>query len=67
MQIEDKTKTIIEVKKVLTKKGLMLQPEERVQTVDIALQRYFSNIESLHKKCLPGLRVINEKMITLSE
>jgi hypothetical protein len=30
LEIEDRTKTILEVKKVLTKRGLILQLEERV-------------------------------------
>jgi hypothetical protein len=35
LEIEDKTETILEVKKVLTKRGLMLQLEERAQAMDI--------------------------------
>lgn len=34
LEIEDKTETILEVKKVLTKKALMLQLEEKAQTMD---------------------------------
>jgi hypothetical protein len=34
LNIEDKTKTILEVKRVLTKRGLMLQLEEKVQIMD---------------------------------
>jgi hypothetical protein len=67
LEIEDRTETILEVKKVLTKRGLMLQLEERSQAMDIGVQRFFSKIDSLHKKGLPGLFVINDKLITLSE
>ena len=35
--------------------------------MDIGVQRFFSKIDSLHKKGLPGLFVINDKLITLSE
>jgi DNA-directed RNA polymerase specialized sigma subunit len=67
LEIEDRTETILEVKKVLTKKGLMLQLEEKAQTMDIGVQRFFSKVDSLHKKGLPGLLVINDKLITLSD
>ena len=39
LKIEDRTKTILEVKRVLTKRGLMLQLEEKVQTMDLGVQR----------------------------
>jgi DNA repair exonuclease SbcCD ATPase subunit len=47
LKIEDRTKTILEVKRVLTKRGLMLQLEEKVQAMDLGVQRFFSKIEAL--------------------
>jgi hypothetical protein len=67
LQIEDMTETILEVKRVLTKKGLILQLEERVQAMDVVVQRFFSKNEALQKKGLPSLFVINNKLITLSD
>jgi hypothetical protein len=67
LKIEDRTETILEVKRVLTKRGLMIQLEEKVQAMDIGVQRFFSKIEALQKKGLPGLRVINDKLMTLSD
>jgi hypothetical protein len=52
---------------VLTKKGLMLQLEEKAQNMDIGVQRFFSKIEALQKKGLPDLRVLNDKLMTLSD
>jgi hypothetical protein len=66
LKIEDRTKTILEVKRVLTKRGLMLQLEEKVQVMDQGVQRFFNKIEALQKKGLPGLKVINDKLMTLS-
>jgi hypothetical protein len=51
----------------LTKRGLMLQLEERSQAMDIGVQRFFNKMDLLHKKGLPGLLVINDKLITLSD
>ena len=67
LRIEDRTKTILKFKRVLTKRGLMIQLEEKVQAMDIGVQRFFSKIEALQKKGLPGLRVINDKLMTLSD
>jgi hypothetical protein len=50
----------------LTKRGLILQLEERVQTMDVAIQRFFIKTDSLQKKGLPSLFVINKKLITFS-
>ena len=38
LKIEDRTETILEVKRVLTKRGLMLQLEENVQAMDIGVK-----------------------------
>ena len=66
-KIEDRIETILEVKRVMTKRGLMLQLEEKVQTMNIGVKIFFSKIEALQKKGLPGLRVINDKLMTLSD
>jgi len=47
MKIEDRTETILEVKRVLTKRSLMLQLEEKVQVMDQGVQKFFSKIEAL--------------------
>jgi hypothetical protein len=44
----------------------MLQLEEKSQIMDIGVLRFFNKVDSLHKKGLPGLLVINDKLITLS-
>ena len=66
LKIEYRKKTILEVKRVLIKRVFMLQLEEKVQTMDTGVQRFFSKIESLQRKGLPGLRVINDKLMTLA-
>ena len=60
LEIEDRTDTILDIKKVLTKKGLMLHLEEKSQVMDICVQRFFSKFEVLHKKGLLGLLVLNQ-------
>jgi hypothetical protein len=67
LKIEDSTKTILEVKRVLTKRGLMLQLEEKVQAMDARVQIFFSKIEALQKKGLPDLMVLNDKLMTLPD
>jgi hypothetical protein len=67
LKIEDRTKTILEVKRVLTKIGLMMQLEEKSQNMDIGVQIFFNKIEVLQNKVLPSLLVLNDKMMTLSD
>ena len=45
----------------------MLQLEERFQAMDVVVQRFFNKTDSLQKKGLPSLFVINNKLITLSD
>jgi hypothetical protein len=45
----------------------MLQLEEKVPAMDLGVQRFFSKIEALQKKGLPGLKVINDKLMTLPD
>ena len=47
LKIEDRTETILEVKRVLTTKGLMLQLEEKIQVMDQGVQRFFHKIDAL--------------------
>jgi hypothetical protein len=67
LKIEDRTETILEVKRVLTKRGLMLQLEEKIQVMDQGVQRFFSKIDALQRKGLPGMKVINDKLMTLTD
>jgi len=45
----------------------MLQLKEISQAMDIGIHRFFRKVDSLHKKGIPGLLVINDKLITLSD
>jgi hypothetical protein len=47
LRIEDRIETILEVKSILTKRGLMLQLEEKVQAMDLGVQKFFRKIEAL--------------------
>jgi hypothetical protein len=67
LKIEDRTKTILEVKCVLTKRSLMLQLEEKIQVMDQGVQRFFLKIDTLQRKGLPGMKVINDKLMVLPD
>jgi len=45
----------------------MLQLEEKVQTMDTGVQRFFGKIEALQNKGLLGLMVLNDKLMTLPD
>jgi hypothetical protein len=67
LKIEHRIETILEVKRVLTKRGLMLQLEEKVQTMDAGVHIFFSKMEALENKCPPSMRVINDKLMMLAD
>jgi hypothetical protein len=67
LKIADRTETILEVKRVLTKRGLMLQLEEKIQVMDQGVQRFFHKIDALQRKGLPGMKVINDKLMMLPD
>ena len=67
LKIEDRTETILEVKRVLTKRGLMLQLEEKIQVMDQGVQRFFHKIDALQRKGLPSMKVINDKLMMLPD
>jgi hypothetical protein len=67
LKIEDRTETILEVKRVLTKRALMLQLEEKIQVMDQGVQRFFHKIDALQKKGLPSMKVINDKLMMLPD
>jgi hypothetical protein len=67
LKIEDRTKTILEVKRVLTKRGLMLQLEEKIQVMDQGVLKFFHKIDALQRKGLPGMKVINDKLMMLPD
>jgi len=62
--VSDRTATILEVKKVLTKRNLIDQLEERSETLELHVKRLTNKIETLMKKGLPSIYVINDKLIT---
>jgi hypothetical protein len=57
LKIEDRIETILEVKRVLTKRGLMLQLEKKVQVMEQGVQKFFNKIDALpdYKKRLSNV------------
>ena len=45
----------------------MLQLEEKIQVMDQGVQKFFNKIDALQRKGLPGLKVINDKLMTLPD
>lgn len=62
--ISDRNATILEVKKVLTKRNLIDQLEERCETLEMGVKRFSNRIEALIQWGFPNIYVINDKLIT---
>jgi len=58
-----RTGTILEVKNVLTKRNLMMNLEDKFQTMELAIDRFMVNFDSLRQKGLPNPLLINERLI----
>lgn len=64
LETEDRNETILEVRKVLTKRNMKRQLEEKAQNMNTGIHRFFAKLEPLYKKGLPNLLVINDKLGT---
>jgi len=63
--INDRTTTILELKKFITNKNLILQLEEKCSSVNVITQGFFSRLEPLTSKGFPSIFVINDKLIPI--
>ena len=61
--ITDRTETILEVRKVISKKNLMTQLEEKCQNMEIAITRFMIKFDLLSQKGLPNPLVINDRLM----
>ena len=55
LEIDDRIGTIIEIKKVLTKRNLMLNLEKRCQSIQADIDRFITKFGLLREKDLPVL------------
>lgn len=62
--VYDKIETILEVKKFLIKKNLVVQPTKKCHTLEVVVNRFFTRIDALNKKGMPSLFIINDKLMT---
>ena len=61
--INDRTETILEVRKVISKKNLMIQLEEKFQNMEVSITRFMMKFDVLRQKGLPNPLVIHEKLM----
>ena len=64
MEIEDRIATILEIKKVLTKKKLMLNLEKRCQSIQEDIDEFMLKYGILKEKGLPSPMIIYDKLMT---
>ena len=63
IEITDKTETILEIRKVISKKNLMKQLEEKCENMNIAITKFMVKFENLRQRGLPNILVINDKLM----
>lgn len=62
--VEDRTEAILEIKKVLSKRDLMLNLEEKCHNMQVAIDKFMAKFQILRDKGLPGPMVTNDKLMT---
>jgi len=62
--IEDRAEAILEIRKVLSKRNLMLNLEEKCHNMQVAIDRFMAKFQILRDKGLPSPMVINDKLMT---
>ena len=67
MGVEDRTEAIIEVKKVLSKRNLMVNLEEKIHNMQVVIDRFMQRFQSFRDKGLPNPMVIHDKLMTQLE
>ena len=65
LNIEDRKETVMEVKRVLTQKNLMVQLENKCKELELQINRFNRKFSFLQNKGLPTLRNSNGKLIPL--
>ena len=63
IEIIDRTKTILEIRKFISKKNLMKQLEEKCGNMNIAITKFMVKFEILRQKGLPDILVLNDKLM----
>jgi len=61
--ITGRIETILEVKKVIFKRNLMIQLDEKCQNMKLAVNRFFDKFEVLRQNGFPNPLVINDKLL----
>ena len=54
----------MEIRKVLSKRNLMLNLEEKCKNMQVAIDRFMAKFQILREKGLPSPLVINDKLMT---
>jgi len=62
--IEDMTTTILEIRKVPSKRNLMLNLQEKCHNMQVAIDSFMAKFQFLREKGLPNPMVINDKLMT---
>lgn len=67
IQILDRKKTILEIKKVFQKKNLMTRLETKCQAFKTVVQRFHFKFNLLNQRGLPGLVAPDDRLFSLEE
>ena len=63
LQVQDRTETILQIKKILTKRNLMNTLEEKCDAMNISITKFFTKYTMLRQASIPDIHVFNENLM----
>ena len=63
LKIQDRTETILQIKKVLTKKTLMNNLKEKFDAMNISITKFLAKYTMLRQAGILDIHVFNEKLM----
>ena len=63
LKIVDRTETILQIKKVLNKRNIMSNLEDRCKDMNVSISRFLAKDKTLSEAGLPDIHALNDKLM----
>ena len=63
LKIVDRTETILQIKKVLNKRNIMSNLEDRCKDMNLSISRFLAKYKTLSEAGLPDIHALNDKLM----
>ena len=63
LKVQDRTETILQIKKVLTKRNMMNNLEEKCDAMNVSITKFLAKYTMMRQTGLPDIHVCNDKLM----